>query len=554
MAKQQPKRRKKKIISQSGGSAAISLNCAAEIDEAEKIKGPVLTIKFKYLAIAAYLYMVVPILIFFVSWLRWYVGFPMAAILILGLYILLKTDYLNNNDMILLPWKHFIMIAFTFLLWVWLSGQGGFFYQTSDNHWRNAVFRDLINFSWPVIYPKTGNALVYYLMHWIVPALFGKLFGWVAGNIALALWTYAGILISYLLIAKICNADATYKFWLIALIFIGWGGLNQIGLSLMEVLGYNHYCLNSGDGWLDLAPLVNGYGYGYQYSTNDTLLCWVYNQTIVPWIAVPLFLDNKKISSMAFLGLCVLPFAPLPFVGLFLIMVCIAIPEAMKAIKAREFTIFKKIFSIPNLSAVCTIFIVFWLFFKLDGGVSGSAVKSVFGLYVPLKGFNFTRIALLLLFDILDFGVFAVLIFNRHKKNLLFYIVVISLILIPNFRIGEGSRDFCMRASIPALFVLMIMVMQYLCQRKEIVFKNMRNTVALIVALTLCGFNVYSSYCGKLEEIRSQHTFPISADTIKTFSDKQIGDTMPGFGNLVLVNFLCPDPGTKAFYKYLARN
>ena len=46
---------------------------------------------------------------------------------------------------------------------------------------REAYFRDLINFKWPLIYPNSGYGYVNYFAHWVVPALFGKIFGYKKG-------------------------------------------------------------------------------------------------------------------------------------------------------------------------------------------------------------------------------------------------------------------------------------------------------------------------------------------------------------------------------------
>ena len=60
------------------------------------------------------------------------------------------------------------------LLWGYLGGQTGFFYQNSDWGYRNAIYRDLITNSWPVYYPQKDTALVYYIGHWLVPAALTK--------------------------------------------------------------------------------------------------------------------------------------------------------------------------------------------------------------------------------------------------------------------------------------------------------------------------------------------------------------------------------------------
>lgn len=506
-----------------------------------------INIKFKYIAISAYVYIILPIIIFFLTWLRWYVGMPMTAILLLGLVVLVKKDYLNNTSEVSVPIKHLILISLIIFIWTWLSGQGGFFYQTNDQHWRNAIFRDLIDFKWPVIYPETGNALVYYLMHWIVPAAFGKLFGWTGGNIALLFWTYVGLMITYLLILHLTKGNSIKQMWIAVILFITWSGLNNLGSDITNIFGSslhpgsNIIISNLDDGaqewWLRSA--TQSYDYCYQYSGNDTLLSWVYNQTIVPWIAIPLILENRKVRTFAFLGLSILPYAPIPFMGFLPIFIALAIPYYIRKIRERKYkSLFKETLSIPNLSGICTIFPVFWSFY-------GCNERSSFGLYMPLEAFDFKRIALLLLFYLVECGVYIILIYRMYKKDLLYYTVAISLLIIPIFRIGAGC-DFCMRASIPALFILMILVIKYIFETGA---KFKKTYLILVLVLIIGAFNPLIYYGERCMEIYINNKFPMVADDIKTLSDKQIVDKRYGD----FKNFLSSKPESKFFYKYLAK-
>ena len=60
------------------------------------------------------------------------------------------------------------------LLWTFLAGQGGYFFQNEDHYGRNAILHDLLNHAWPVRFEGTSHALTYYLNYWIVPAALGK--------------------------------------------------------------------------------------------------------------------------------------------------------------------------------------------------------------------------------------------------------------------------------------------------------------------------------------------------------------------------------------------
>jgi len=505
-------------------------------------------IKFKHLAIVGYVYLLLPIIVFFITWLHLYIGISASIILLLGFVSLLRSDYLKNQSDIELPIRALILTALVILVWIWLSGQGGFFYQTWDYHYRNAIFRDLIDLNWPVIYSGTGNALVYNLAHWLIPALFGKLFGWLGGNIALALWTYIGVFISFLLVVSTCKSFTVNRLLITCIIFILWSGLNSVGQMIMNVFGQGTYGLNGTDEWTNAVKSL--FPYGYQYNSNDTLLSWVFNQAIAPWIAVPLVLQNRKISSFAFIALCVLPFAPLPFIGLALILIILAVPIALSYLKEKQYCkLIREILSIPNVTAVLSIFLIFKLFFQSN--ISGGNI----GLYVPLSAYNAQRIGILLLFYFLEFGIYMLLIRKQYKKDIVFTAIGISLVVIPFFGVGHSS-DFCMRASIPSLFILMIFVVQYAHELKQICIQNFTSAVAFLIVLTFGLSNPVLDIAGRIGVYNNSVEYTAVADGIKTFRDKRIGDKSVIDGDAVdrnYENFLVPNPKTESFYAYLAK-
>lgn len=507
-----------------------------------------INIKFKNIAICAYIYIILPIIIFFLTWLRWYVGVPMSIMLVFGLIVLLKKDYLSNIAEINIPIKHLISISIVILIWTWMSGQGGFFFQTWDQHWRNAIFRDLINFEWPVVYPETGNALVYYIMHWIIPALFGKVFGWTCANIILLFWTYIGIMIAYLLVIYVTKATSTEEMWIACVIFIFWSGLNIIGLAISNILGITvtKFQLGSAEGWLDYVR--NGFECSYLYRNNFDFLSQVFNQTITPWISVPLILENRKIRNFAFIGLSILPYAPIPFIGFIPIFLILAFPVYITYIKSKKFKlIVKETFSIPNITGISTIFIIFLFYFRCNISYSTGADGKSFGLYVPIEAFDFQRIFTLILFYIVEFGVVAFLIYPRYKRDKLFLVVIFSLVIIPIFKIGQG-RDFCMNASLAPLFILMIMTMKFYFEQLKKKSISIRR-ILLVLMVSVSILSPLGDIAFRYYKIKELEQFPIVADDIKTLSNKNLMDEK--FGSFE--NFLVSDPGNKFFYKYFAR-
>lgn len=497
-------------------------------DSEYQFKGKTISIPVKYIITVAYLYMAIPIVLFFLTWLRWYVGILVTAVFLFGGWHLLK-DVFNSETQLWIPIRELVAVGIIILIWVYTTTI--FFYQTWDQHWRNAVLRDMCNYEWPVVYEDTGTALVYYLMQWIVPALIGKFVGFTIANVVLWVWNSLGVFLVFLCINAYIMPRKKSHIWIIMAVLIFWGGLNDFGYIWIDILGQGNYSLGNGFGWPDMY-----YGYGYQYTPNDALLAWVYNQTIVPWIGTTLFMLCHKVKHYAFLGLCILPYGPIPFVGL---VIFLAVDFISQLIVTKGVQPLKEALSIPNICASISIFPIFLLFFRANIGAQHV------GFYAVPDAFGVKHIIFLLVFYLLEFGVFCLIIRKDYNHSILFHTMIVSLIIIPHFQIGFG-RDFCMRASIPALFILMILVVRYLVKHGDQTGISIA-IVALTVCLTITGLGTIKDWAVKIKSIRMNNYNPVVADDIGTFSDKQSGDVA------WLENYLVLDYKNTAFFKYLAK-
>lgn len=507
-------------------------------------------IHIKKLALLSYLYMLIPIVLFFFGWLKLGMGIICTIILLAGFLALYRQDYQSKMDRFHLSFKQIVICILGIFLFVWLSGAGGFFLQTDDNHCRNAIFRDLIRYSWPVRYTDGNDAnLVYYFTHWLVPAFGAKFIGlhtgWLAGNILLFLWDFAGIALSVLLILYVTKAyQSVSRTVMLILFLILWSGLNYAGHAFSICFGFTSmpFDLSNNEGWLDFHVLLNGYETNYLYRGNLDAMSQVYNQAIVPWVAVPLFLENRNIKNLAFLGLCVLPFAPIPFVGIFLLFIGYACCVGYKEIRNKkiEQVRLKNLFSFQNICACVTLLPVFGTFFSMNAAVEENSA-SIF--FAPLEAFEIQRMLILLLFYLFEFGIYGILLYPRFKKVSLYWIGISSLVIIPLFRIG-GGRDFCMNASLPALYMFMIFMIGYLPELK-FTEKNKYAIIACYCTLTIAFASPIAFVIRSVTEMRILNQFPIVADDLKTFRDENI-ETM--------TNFLIGDQEEKLFYKYFGKN
>ncbi len=388
--------------------------------------------------IGAYFYLACPFLVFILGWLNLLIALPLLGIVLVALYLSYQS---NKTDFIHLDFaksKKIIIISLGLIfLWTLLSGVGGFGLQTEDHHYRNAIFRDLITYDWPVLYQVTelpatdplqgqSTMLVYYMGFWLPAAVMGKLFGYTFANIFLFLWTFLGLsFILYFLWRKF--KIFSYQ---IVLMLIFFGGLSIIGQYIDNQNIKIYYPRWAGD---------------YVYSSNSWNFFYVFNQLIAPWLFVCLLLNQIPKKNIFFLySLCFIQ-GPFSFLGLLPYIIW----YTLKDFSFKDWLNQIKLFiSFQNLVASITIVAVTYLYF------SSNQAASIFKL-VPFDLGNY------LLFVLLEFGIMSAILFTKFKRNSLFYMVLAMLLLIPFVQLGTG-RDFVERVSIPSLFIFMCFVIEYL--------------------------------------------------------------------------------------------
>jgi hypothetical protein len=163
--------------------------------------------------------------------------------------------------------------------------------------------------------------------------------------------------------------------------------------------------------------------------------------------------------------------------------------------------------------------------------------------YVPLEAYDLQRILTLLLFYILEFGIYAAFIGKKYRKDRLFRWILVTLIIIPFFQVGKG-RDFCMNASLPGLFVLMVYTAKYIIEEysENFPIKKAFNYVGLVIALAFSLTTLVGDFAAKCSIMQGLGDFPHVEDDYITFSDKMYSD-----------NFLTPMSSDSIFLLYLMK-
>lgn len=495
----------------------------------------------------AYFYLVLPTVMFLFGWLKTPYAIILVISLLLSMYVTVRDFeqvefFKDYYPLIRNAGAKTLMIVFVVLLWVGFSGIGGFAFQNSDFTLRNAVFRDLISFHWPVIYsytnqqgfvPYSGHegGLVYYLSYWLPAALVGKFFGWHIANVALYVWTVIGVLLTLYLLFRYLKKSPI----ILTIILIFWSGLDIVGTLLK-----GHFPA--------LGEHIEWWAGLYQYSSNTTTLFWVFNQTIPVWVIIMLMMNQKNTKSILFTYALAFPFAPFPCIGLapFVFTYMFFGPMShddiprFSRLKSIVFSNLKQTINVRNFVVAPLIIIVFFLYYTSNHGNLGSSGIS------SLSGENGAAKALIryFAFILLEFGVYSLLIIKYFRRNPWFIIAIISLILIPNYHAGV-SNDFVMRSSIPALIILMIYVSTFLFQEVKTRTSN-RAKIFLVISLFLGAITPVQEISRSIEMtlLHPNHQLIYDLGTLSIL-DATRSDAI----SLYVSN----EPKKSLFFKYLAK-
>lgn len=526
-----------------------------------------LTVKTKPVVLVAYVLLLLPVMLFFCGWLHLYVGIPASIMLVIGFVWIWRKDFVKADKAIKIPIGHLLGIIAVIALFVALAGVAGIGDSGYDAPWRYAIFHDLIDNPWPVVY-SNGNALVYYCIFWLPAALVGKMLGWSAACFAMWAFITAIVVTSYLLIVLYLRIETSGKMWIACAFLLLWSGMTYLGMAFMSMVdpdGYKDFTLLcSGDGYMDC--LFNGESFNYYYRSNAIALRMTFNQ-LPYWLIVPLMLQNRTAHSYMYLGLLLLPYSPWTFIGIIPLMVVLAIPDLKRRFAdGRVKRVLSSIFSPANFLALVTLLPIFAIFFMasartgaaggsgyvispeqvasyVEQGLEYSTHTGSFGV-LSLNRFSVFSVAGLVIFWLLEFGVYMFLIAPSWRKKPVFWVMLVVLMLCPLIWVGTVSgRDFCMNASLPALFLLMIMVLQYVL--KHVVAKPLGlRSLCLVLALFIAFGGTVLGEMGEVGDLITSHSIAAIDDSIGTLSDKPVDDYL---------NFLNAQPQEKAFFKYLAR-
>jgi hypothetical protein len=496
----------------------------------------------------SYVYIVLPFLLFAFFWLNFFGALVFGGTVLAGLVFALK-----RID----PWQFvrlnrgtvFWVVALVLIL-VFFSGIGSYTYQNEDFPYRNALFSDLIKYPWPVMYQVEGfeghflngkeTIMTYYLGYYLPAAGIGKVFGPGAGQFALYLWTVLGVLIVLYQVGKYVQK---FTFPVVAM-FFAWGTLFFVGALLkypLEKFGTEGNYL-----WAGMRLYAN---------SNLGSIYWIFNQSLTAWPIMLLILNKAPLKNAIFLYSFCLFLSPFCFVGFLPFFLYYLLQHYRLERDLLDFV--KSAFSFQNVLAALAV--VSLTYFYLQSNKAGQKFH-----YIP-----WSSIKVFVAFMFLSWGLIALLLFPKFRKEPLYWIAVLVLIPLPFFQQGNGM-DFPGRVSMPAFLVLLLLAIRLVLEERRALTKRAMVLYFVVSGVAHFIFETGTSmwktgyanlsYRTNLDEFLLQSEHPKwreMGEELKTIKHKDVltrdpFKTVTHPSNPVIWNYMA-DTEHSFFYQYLAK-
>lgn len=416
------------------------------------------------------------IVIFLLGWCRWYYSVPLTVAIIAS--IVRTTNKTNDGYVEITHRKFWIALLIVFIITA-LCGIGGYVVQSNDNYWRNAMFRDLVNYSWPVYDDVTNLTKSYYIAFWMLPAAISKLFNSIEiGFLSQLIWLSVGFHLLYLQICRYMGKPRLsyiFFFYLFA------------GLKVVECLIYLPI-FGDGNTISETVNILftNASPGNFHAGPMSQLLYDPFNQTIPLFLGMMLMINEPRGRHIPFTFSLLLLYAPFPLVGLAPLALYWFVGNISKSEYENKLAY---IFSFENIVALIVLIIsALYLMSNENSGHKG--LRPIANLSADIVGY--------LLYICFEFGILMVIGYKACKDKTVLWIAFFSVCIFAWFQIGLHN-DFCFRTNMPFIFILCLLV----TRRYYISESSSKLRIGIVVWYILAGIPAQfhpclrwlSSYC-----------------------------------------------------------
>lgn len=531
----------------------------ARLKSSSSIPAQSMCISYSSFYRASIIYLTLPVLIFFIGYLKPWWSVLFTAGLAFAAFWAMRRCSLDNNGKpskaaersINISPKYLAVIIPLLILVLYWGGVAEFGWSTIDHRVRYAILNDLVDYKWPIIYDMASQknpavaaqlgdgeaAFAYYFTYWMIPALAGKAFGLIFARIVLFIWAGIGLFL-VTIGASILYGRASRSLFVGMMLFAGFDIIPYYINQLMDKT-------TTWEGW-NLHLYIHG---------NFYQIMNVFNQSIPGWLITILLMMSVNSFSIGLLGglmFCYSPWATIGIVPLCICKMVMNIKGAQNDEKTGK-SLVKGILSPDNLIAPIVCFISFAALYTANSNATGS------------DGFiwNFYSSKLTLLKEyiwlvVFDFGIWLLLILifaKDRRKDPMLWTAVASLLVLPVYKISIAN-DFLMRGSMAPMFLISLYAVMMVTDNFERCrSKDNREIIPRLIVLALLISAFSTANLAFYSAVRSCEIH---------FTDNKEEDVkydIGSFGNIahedqlemVRTQFYVYDYEDTIFFKYLAR-
>jgi hypothetical protein len=272
-------------------------------------------VRCDWFAATAAAYLVLPSLVFLLTWVRPWIGLPVALVVAVTYALFLRQNCFSEIRPKLSTgnWVFILGLAFVFTL---LAGIGGFVPQASDYEKHNLAFHDLMGQSWPVYYangPET-NYLCYGMAYYLPPVCLAHVIGTAWLPTATFLWGFIGVALFFYWVATFSQSPK--KTLIIVLLF---ASTETLWHMFLHVLHNSH--LGERGHFIDGS--LEHLGIRSDYSDSYSAIQYRPQHVISGWLGTALFYEmfwiRRSPRGAGFIWAACFLWSPLTCLGLLLV-------------------------------------------------------------------------------------------------------------------------------------------------------------------------------------------------------------------------------------------
>jgi len=433
----------------------------------------------------AVLYLVLPLFLFFATFIRFEIAIPACVLILHQLYeILHRTSWRRTRE--LLSWETLFILGLSTILLVWLYGAGSL---SANYDWYKhySVVNFLAQHPWPPAgyVDGVGNATLRYYAGWyLVPAAVVKLAGAHFLHVAVLTWSTLGLTVFLEIVRTLVGKHRSAI--VASLAFIAFGGANIVGKLIA-------------DGRIAFPGELQWWAGWIEYNSPIIALAFAPQHTLSAWLAVALFMRYRTCTASlpfcALVSVAVAYWSPFSAIGLIPFLCALAATHGLRPL----------VLGWRSLLSVLILAIPIGTYLtshpeQVPHGFIGS-------LPCVLQGLSCFSIKNYILFIVIEVGApLAILFWRRENEQGFLASAAITLCLIPFYKVGENN-DFAMRVSGPALAVLAILCAKLLLRGTRV------QSLAIVAVLLLALPEVVVELARPLtssEHVTPDVTFPTS--------------------------------------------